>query len=109
MSGRFVEELIDSALKEAGMPERPERPKGELEEGRAYKIASLLKNVAESLNEMNKNAYRKDALDEKKDEQISGELRKLFIGENLEEDEVQQKDYLKRRIEQLGGITAPKL
>jgi len=107
MSGRFVEELIDSALKEAGMPERPEEDTPS--ETRAYKIASLLKNVAESLNEMQKNAYKKDALDEKEDENISKELRKLFIGENLKEDEVQQKDYLKRRIEQLGGITAPKL
>lgn len=106
-SSRFVQQLIDGALKDA---DNELLKSASVEEAGAGKspLADLLAKVAcEIEDRFIKRAYKKTLIDDRRDGEFNDELRQVFIGEDMDEKTVARRENIKHRLEQLGGISAP--
>jgi hypothetical protein len=69
------------------------------------KLASALDNIAGMVEvSLVKKSYNKDKSQEA---DFNETLRQVFTGDDTDEKTLQKREWIKRRIEQLGGVSAP--
>lgn len=117
MPGRFLEGLVDSALLEAEeLIEHSKKAAAQQQsfsepDERIVKLAKLLGDVASEIEDkyIPKSAARSTLEDQRKEREFDEKLREVFVGENTDEETSKRREFIKRRIEQLGGMAAPSL
>ena len=107
---RFVEELIEGALKEAEADESTKLAQEDDKNAVNHvdKLADFLDKVASVIEEKYvKKQADKSLGEKKKDNEYSDKLRQIFIGQDVDEKSMWKRQQIKRRLEEKGGVAAP--
>jgi hypothetical protein len=104
MSSR-LERLIEEALADAGVP-GDQTKTASAEQSAPIKLASALEKLALIL-ETPPSKKASSQVDSVTETDFNELLRQIFTGEDMDENTLKKREYIKRRIEQVGGLSAP--